>query len=174
MNKRIAVKRITDLDVTIDGAFYLYCAIGQVADVNFNRVGITIGIGAEPDRGGAGSPAGFFLVLKSVSTKTVYYTVGNCDPAFPVGPAITIANACTAPANTDVSVAIAGFFLKITFPETAGVVKGGNLVPTQVAQETIVDLSITAMFELIALNKIIAVSQADQAFAGCCKCVACP
>jgi len=63
-------------------------------------------------------------MLESEPDKFVYYCIGNGDPAFPCGPAITILDPRTTPAETDLAIGITEFLLQIPPPYFTAMVVG--------------------------------------------------
>jgi hypothetical protein len=93
--------RIADLDVVVDAAADLQRRAGQLRQVDFDTVGVAVGVGAKGQGRGVLAPYGLLRVIEAQGAKAVDDRSRHAHFSGPVGAAIAVLDACAAQAQPD-------------------------------------------------------------------------
>src|SRR2546425_10311794 len=166
VHKRIALQRISDLDVAVDRPFHADFRRRELRDVDLYRVGVAERVAAKPDLGSALSPAALFEVLEAAALECIDHAAGYGERSLPFGGAVAVLDARAAPAQADSALGVPALLLQIALPEQALMVIGGDEIPAGISQETVVDARSSLVREFVALQMAAAARDTHRALAG--------
>src|SRR5450830_799116 len=141
MHEGIRLERIAHLDVAVDCSLHPNRAVAQMADIDFDTVGVTVSVTAKYDVGRAFAPAGLFAMLETMGLKAIDGAVDDRDAAAP-----------TAPAIADQAIRITKLLVQIAGPNQPRVIVRTNLIPAGGTEQGVIDLQRSLMAEGIALE----------------------